>query len=76
MSGATGSEGLDATTHRHRCEVRMLLKMWAEKSKAEVRGWINDAENKRGKEACDALRADVQEQWSAGNRGEPGDWKP
>jgi len=60
--------------HRHRCEVRQLLRWRQERGLAWVRDWLAGVERKRGAEAAQRLRADGSEQWLRGNRGERGAW--
>jgi hypothetical protein len=66
-------EGLqDAEEHRHRCEVRQVLKWRVERGSAWVHAWLERVEAKR---PVSRLRRDCAEQWSKGNRGEWGDWR-
>lgn len=62
--------------HRHRCEVRMLLRLRGQRGREEAREWIEELAKRRGgQEAVEKLRADCTAQWQAGNRGEFGDWR-
>lgn len=72
--------------HRHRCEVRQVLLWRVERGSHWVRQWINGGRGVdgkpvrgvrqvRGDAAADRLMADCVDQWMAGNRGEPGDWR-
>ena len=58
-------------THRHRCEVRTLLRASANKGRAWVRDYLAD---KRVAGRAAALRADLNEQIAKGNTGEHGQW--
>ena len=58
--------------HRHRCEVRQLLKWRAEKGLQWFREYISTY-GFGGRKA--KLLNDVAEQWKRGNRGEKGTWK-
>ena len=78
---------MDATEqHRHRCEVRAVLRWRVSEGSAWVASWLaggTDANGRavkgvaqiRGQAAADRLRADCAEQWAKGNRGAPGDWR-
>lgn len=58
--------------HRHRCEVRAVLKWRVERGSAWVHAWLERAEKVR---PVARLRRDCAEQWAKGNRGEWGDWR-
>jgi len=61
--------------HRHRCEVRQLLR-WRRQHGSEWAGrWLDGVAKARGQVAAQDLRRDASEQWSKGNRGQPGDWR-
>jgi len=60
--------------HRHRCEVRHLLKLQAEQGTEPVSQYLGGLK-KRGAAAVQRLRHDGKEQWSRGNRGAWGDWR-
>ena len=64
-------KSLDTETHRHRCEVRTLLRASANKGRAWVRDYLAD---KRVAGRAAALRADLNEQIAKGNTGEHGTW--
>lgn len=66
---------MDIAEHRHRCEVRAVLRWRVIEGGDWVRDWLAGVEQKRGKAAADQLREDARRQWSLGNRGEPGDWR-
>lgn len=73
QDGTPGGElPTDGPEHRHRCEVRQMLKWRAERGSAWVHGWLERAEKVR---PVSRLRRDCAEQWSRGNRGEWGDWR-
>lgn len=61
--------------HRHRCEVRMLLRLRATEGRERAQEWLDALEKRRGVKATAAIRADCTEQWQAGNRGDVGDWR-
>lgn len=72
--------------HRHRCEVRALLRMRQLEGREWVRAWlygstgpdgkrVRGVADIRGQAAADRLAADAAEQWRLGNRGERGDWR-
>jgi hypothetical protein len=61
--------------HRHRCEVRQVLAWRVQHGLEWVRQWLAGVDAKRGADAAARLRADCREQWAAGNRGAPGDWR-
>lgn len=61
-------------THRHRCEVRHILKL-GDKGKTSVDRFLALIKEKRGAEVANELRADAMQQWVKGNRGEQGDWR-
>lgn len=68
--------------HRHRCEVRQILRWRKEKGREYVFRWFEGGGDKgksiaalRGQEAADRLWSECAAQWSAGNRGEKGYWR-
>lgn len=61
--------------HRHRCEVRQLLRWRKQHGSDWAASWLGDVAKARGAPMADRLRRDAAAQWSAGNRGEPGDWR-
>ena len=61
--------------HRHRCEVRQLLRWRRDKGSQWVRDWLAGVAKLRGQATADQLNADAMQQWRAGNRGQPGDWR-
>ena len=61
--------------HRHRCEVRMLLRLRAKEGRDLVHEWIDGLAKRRGIEQAEAVRSDCASQWAAGNRGDFGDWR-
>lgn len=61
--------------HRHRCEVRQVLRWRVLHGLAWVREWIQGVASKRGPEAAEALRSDASQQWAGGNRGAFADWR-
>jgi len=65
----------DTETHRHRCEVRHILKMRTKSQEAAL-AYIDKVIARRGKESGQRLREDCSKQWSRGSRGEWGDWRP
>jgi hypothetical protein len=76
----------DDEQHRHRCEVRALLRWRVVEGSEWVRRWLfgyTDDEGKRvrgvaqarGKAAAERIHRDAAEQWAKGSRGQPGDWR-
>jgi len=57
--------------HRHRCEVRWLIRAAQEKGRAWVRAYLGD---KRVEGRRERLRADLNEQIRRGNEGGDGEW--
>lgn len=76
---------MDHEDHRHRCEVRQLLRWTVERGGSWVHAWLYGAgtgrdrvrgvADFRGREAADRLRDDARAQWRLGNRGADGDWR-
>lgn len=78
---------MDATEqHRHRCEVRAVLRWRVTEGGEWVQRWLygytDDGGRKvkgvaqtRGQAAADRLRDDCRDQWAKGNRGAAGDWR-
>ena len=66
---------LTVEQHRHRCEVRQVLRWRAEHGLRWVEQWIARVEQSRGFECAYQLRFDAAEQWNMGNRGALGDWR-
>lgn len=58
--------------HRHRCEVRFLIRAARERGREWVRQYI-DSKPVAGRR--ERLRADLNTQIKAGNRGQEGEWK-
>ena len=61
--------------YRHQCEVREWIRLRLKHGVDWVRRQMVVVEKKRGAEAARKLRADLNEQWFLGNRGEQGDWR-
>lgn len=61
-------------THRHRCEVRYILLHRVHMGRQWAHDFLDRIERARGKAARQRLEADILDQWSRGNRGEPGCW--
>lgn len=59
--------------HRHRSEVRHVLKLRTE-DRNKALEYLKLVKEKR-KEKAKKLEDDCKEQWSLGNRGEKGDWR-
>lgn len=57
--------------HRHRCEVRFLIRAVREHGREWVRQYLGD---KRVAGRQDQLRTDLNAQIKAGNRGQEGEW--
>lgn len=60
--------------HRHRCEVRQVLRWRAERGAEWVREWLDGVLKHRGQHAFERLRDDCVEQWNRGHRGERDRW--
>jgi len=60
---------------RHRCEIREWLRRGRDKPKEWVVDLLRDIAKRRGKPAAQRIGRDLSQQWKAGNRGEPGDWR-
>ena len=58
--------------HRHRCEVRFLIRAARERGREWVRQYLDD-KRVAGRQA--RLRADLNTQIKAGNQGNEGEWK-
>jgi len=65
----------DSEPYRFQCEVRQLLMWGVSMPRGFVGGFLRAVESKRGKQARETLECSYREQWSFGNRGEPGDWR-
>lgn len=64
---------LDNETHRHRCEVRTLIRATRDVSRG--RRWVRDyLADPRVAGRSAQLRADLNEQMDKGNSGEGGAW--
>lgn len=73
--------------HRHRCEVRQVLRWRVEHGSPWVRRWLDGyvdqgtgrqvkgVRQQRGTLAASRLLADCIAQWNLGNRGADGDWR-
>ncbi len=57
--------------HRHRCEVRHLIRLAMEQGRERVRAYLDD-KRVAGRQA--QLRADINAQVKAGNKGEDSVW--
>ena len=60
--------------HMFRCEVRSILRLRVEHSMFRAQEFLLKIQARRGDEATDRLRAACTEQWTRGNRGNPGEW--
>jgi hypothetical protein len=59
--------------HRHRCEVRQVLK-WRTQDRNKAIEYLSIVRNKRGDRVAQLLEKDCKTQWTLGNRGDEGDW--
>jgi len=59
--------------HRHRCEVRQVLK-WRTEDRNKAIEYISIVRNKRGDRTAQILEKDCREQWTQGSRGDDGVW--
>lgn len=64
----------DHEMHRHRCEVRQVLKWRASEGRKRVDAYFLDVAKHRGQTARQDLERECIRQWERGNRGEAGDW--
>lgn len=62
---------MSADQHRHRCEVRYLIRLAQEQGRERVRAYLDDR-RVAGRQA--QLRADLNAQIKAGNTGKAGAW--
>lgn len=71
--------------HRHRCEVRQILRWRQEKGRTWVHAFINGTKDDHGRlikgirqtrsdAAADRILADCAQQWGLGNDGTGGRW--
>ena len=63
------------TEHRHRCEVRQLLRWRVRSGRDWVLVWLSGVAAKRGPAAAERLRDDAARQWEHGSRGADWDWR-
>ncbi len=66
---------MDDEQHRHRSEVRAVLRWRVTEGGEWVADWLSGVAQKRGQAAADRLREDCARQWRLGNRGAAGDWR-
>jgi len=59
--------------HRHRCEVRQILK-WRTQDRNKAIEYLSIVRNKRGDRTAQLLEKDCREQWTLGNRGDENEW--
>jgi hypothetical protein len=59
--------------HRHRCEVRTVLR-WRVEDRNKAIEYISLVRKRRGEKQADILEKNCREQWKLGNRGENEDW--
>jgi hypothetical protein len=59
--------------HRHRCEVRQVLK-WRTQDRNKAIEYLSIVRKKRGDRTAQLLEKDCREQWQLGNRGETSVW--
>jgi hypothetical protein len=59
--------------HRHRCEVRQVLK-WRTQDRNKAIEYLSIVLKKRGDRTAQLLEKDCRQQWQLGNRGDEGDW--
>jgi hypothetical protein len=65
---------LNSEQHRHRCEVRQILK-WRTQDRNKAIEYLSIVRIKRGDRTAQLLEKDCREQWTLGNRGLNGEWK-
>ena len=59
--------------HRHRCEVRQILK-WRTEDRNKAIEYLSIVRNKRGDRVAQLLEKDCKFQWGLGNRGDENEW--
>ena len=59
--------------HRHRCEVRQVLK-WRTQDRNKAIEYLSLVIKKRGDRTAQLLEKDCKEQWSKGSRGDESVW--
>jgi len=59
--------------HRHRCEVRQVLK-WRTEDRNKAIEYLSIVRNKRGDRTAQLLEKDCRDQWSKGSIGYEGIW--
>ena len=59
--------------HRHRCEVRQVLK-WRTQDRNKAIEYLSIVIKKRGDRAAQLLEKDCKEQWQLGSKGEENVW--
>jgi hypothetical protein len=64
----------NSEVHRHRCEVRQVLK-WRTQDRNKAIEYLSIVRKKRGDRAAQLLEKDSKDQWQLGNRGEDSQWK-
>lgn len=60
--------------YRHQCEVRAIIDYRIRKGSNWAHTFLDKVEKERGKKARAKLEDDILQQWSLGNRGQPGVW--
>lgn len=65
---------MDVLEHRHRCEVRQILK-WRAENRDKAINYLSLVHKKRGDVVYTKLEQDCKTQWAKGNRGIKGDWR-
>lgn len=65
---------MNTEEHRHQCEVRQVL-VWRTEDRDKALSYLSLVRKRRGDDVCTKLELDCKKQWTAGNRGERGDWR-
>ena len=65
----------DVERHRHRCEIRTMLRKADSEGPEAIGEYLLKVERARGAESAERLRAEARAQWQAGNRGKDGEWR-
>ena len=63
----------NSEVHRHRCEVRQVLK-WRTQDRNKAIEYLSIVRKKRGDRTAQLLEKDCKEQWQLGNRGDESVW--
>ena len=74
-SAAEEAARADVERHRHRCEIRTILRKYYAQCIDGVDAFIRQVATKRGADTAAGLRKEAIAQRLAGNRGKDGEWR-